>query len=44
MYFFEKFYLDGEEITMRRSGLFWLVDNFLQAFKVQSEMEPLIVP
>jgi hypothetical protein len=37
VYFFENFYIDGEEeIVMRRSGFifFYLVDNFLQFFKV----------
>jgi hypothetical protein len=37
VYFFEKFYVDGEEeIMMRPSGFifFCLVDNFLQFFKV----------
>jgi hypothetical protein len=45
MYFFENFYLDGEEeIVMRRSDFifFCLVDNFLQFFKVQSKFNPLI--
>jgi hypothetical protein len=47
VYFFEKFYVDGEkEIVMRRSGFifFCLVDNFLQFFKVQSKFDPLIAP
>jgi hypothetical protein len=47
MYFFEKFYVDGEEeIVMRQSGFifFYPVDNFLQFFKVQSKFDPLITP
>jgi hypothetical protein len=47
VYFFEKFYVDGEEeIVMRRSGFifFCLVDNFLQFFKVQSKFDPLMAP
>jgi hypothetical protein len=44
--FFEKFYVDGEEIVMRQSGFifFCLVDNFVQFFKVQSKFDPLIAP
>jgi hypothetical protein len=47
VYFFEKFYVDGEEeIVMRQSGFifFCLVDNFLQFFKVQSKFDPLMAP
>jgi hypothetical protein len=47
VYFFEKFYVDGEEeIMMRRSGFIFFspVDNFLQFFKVQSKFDPLIAP
>ena len=47
MYFFEKFYVDGEEeIMMRRSGFtfFYPVDNFLQFFKVQSKFDPFMAP
>jgi hypothetical protein len=47
VYFFEKFYVDGEEeIVMRRSGFifFCLVDNFLKKFKVQSKFDPLMAP
>jgi hypothetical protein len=47
VYFFEKFYVDGEEeIMMSRSGFIFIctVDNFLQFFKVQSKFDPLIAP
>jgi hypothetical protein len=47
VYFFEKFYVDGEEeIMTRRSGFICLclVDNFLQFFKVQSKLDPSIAP
>jgi hypothetical protein len=47
VYFFEKFYVDGEEeIMTRRSGFicFCPVDNFLQFFKVQSKLDPSIAP
>jgi hypothetical protein len=43
MYFFEKFYVEGEEeIMMRWSGFifFCLVDSFPQYFKVQSKLDP----
>jgi hypothetical protein len=47
MYFFEKFYVDGEEeIVMKRSGFIFFcpVDNFQQFFKVQSKFNPLTAP
>jgi hypothetical protein len=47
VYFFEKFYVDGEEeIEMRGSGFIFFspVDNFQQFFKVQSKFNPLTAP
>jgi hypothetical protein len=47
VYFFEKFYVNGEEeIMMRQSGFifFYPVDNFQQFFKVQSEFDPVMAP
>jgi hypothetical protein len=47
VYFFEKFYVEGEEeIMMRRSGFIFFcpVDNFLQFFKVQSKLDPSTAP
>jgi hypothetical protein len=47
VYFFEKFYVDGEEeIMMRQSGFIFFcpIDNFLQFFKVQSKFDPLMAP
>ena len=47
VYFFEKFYVDGEEeIMMKRSSFifFCLIDNLLQLFKVQSKFDPLMAP
>jgi hypothetical protein len=47
VYFFEKFYVDGEEeIVMRQSGFIFFcpVDNFKKKFKVQSKFNPLTAP
>jgi hypothetical protein len=45
VYSFQKNYIDGEEeIMMRQSGFIFLcpVDDFLQFFKVQSKVDPLM--
>jgi hypothetical protein len=47
VYFFEIFYVDGEEeIVMRRSGFIFFcpIDNFQEFFKVQSKFNPLTAP
>jgi hypothetical protein len=44
VYFFEKFYVDGEEKIVLGEVVSYFIDNFLKKFKVQSKFDPLIVP
>jgi hypothetical protein len=46
VYFFEIFYVDGEEEIMMRRGFIYFcpIDNFLQFFKVQSKFDAFMAP